>query len=67
LRSTHATHRAEPVAEEAPVGFVYNGFPHAVMVATPTEFEDFAVFESAMRTLARAASSSLEAARGARS
>jgi FdhD protein len=31
------------VAEEVPVGLVYNGRPHAVMLATPTDLEDFAV------------------------
>ena len=33
----------QTVAEEVPVGFVYNGFPHAVMMATPSDLDDLAV------------------------
>jgi FdhD protein len=31
------------VAEEVPVSLIYNGIPHVVMLATPTNLEDFAL------------------------
>ncbi|MDR3438357.1 formate dehydrogenase accessory sulfurtransferase FdhD [Telmatospirillum sp.] len=35
--------RREEIAEEVPVALIYNRFPFAVMLATPTDLEDFAV------------------------
>jgi FdhD protein len=37
------TRERDWVAEEIPVAFVYHGVPHAVMLATPADLEDYAV------------------------
>src|ERR1700692_1908339 len=36
------THTTDRVAEEVPIALVYHGMPHVVMLATPTNLEDFA-------------------------
>lgn len=41
-RGVVATER-DLVAEEIPIALVYHGVPHAVMLATPSDLEDFAV------------------------
>ena len=38
-----AVERTESVAEEVPVTLVYNKTPHVVMMATPSDLEDFAL------------------------
>lgn len=42
-RDGGSTRVADTVAEEVPVAFVYNGRPHAVMMATPADLEEFAL------------------------
>lgn len=37
------THTTDQVAEEVPVALVYHNVPHVVMLATPADFEDYAV------------------------
>lgn len=41
LRDGTAQERDEHIVEETPVVLVYNGIPHVVMMATPTDLEDF--------------------------
>lgn len=42
-RSGRVTRERDLVAEEMPVALVYHGVPHAVMLATPADLEDYAV------------------------
>jgi FdhD protein len=45
--------RREPVVEETPVVIIYNGVPHVVMMATPSDLEDFALGFSLTEELIR--------------
>ncbi len=36
-------HKQDYIAEEVPISLIYNGVPHVVMLATPTNLEEFAL------------------------
>ena len=52
-KAGRAQEGTEQVAEETPVAIVYNGIPHVVMMATPSDLEDFALGFSITEELIR--------------
>ena len=52
-RGGQVSDSSENVVEETPVGIVYNGVPHVVMMATPLDLEDFALGFSMTEELIR--------------
>ncbi|HEY7026645.1 MAG TPA: formate dehydrogenase accessory sulfurtransferase FdhD [Gemmatimonadales bacterium] len=52
-RDGRVEERTEPVVEETPVAVVYNGVPHVVMMATPSDLEDFVLGFSLTEELIR--------------
>ncbi|TNF59884.1 MAG: formate dehydrogenase accessory sulfurtransferase FdhD [Burkholderiales bacterium] len=42
-QGSRSRQRADQLAEEVPVALVFNGISHAVMLASPTDLEDFAL------------------------
>jgi FdhD protein len=42
-RADSPVEQIETIVEEVPVGLIYNGVPHVVMMATPRDLKDFAI------------------------